>query len=509
MNGAFLNLMALPADYEQEAPNELQPMRERAAPPHNLEAEQFLLGAIFMENELIERVTSFLKAEHFYHPAHRVIYEVCQRRIEAGFLADPVVLKGHFEKEELLQDLGGESYLQLLAQSVPSLAHVLDYARAIFETYQRRGLVSIGEEIVARALDEDIDNATRAQIEEAEAALYGLAETGKYGGGFKSFSIASALAIESAEAAQRAGKGLSGVTTGLSDLNRRLGGLQRSDLIILAARPAMGKSSLAMNIAFSAARHYQEALEHTGKADEKNGAVVAFFSLEMSSEQLAQRIISGETNIPADKVRRGDIEIDDFDTLAREVQRLQNLPIHIDDQGGISIGALAARARRLKRSQGLGLIVVDYVQLLTGSSNRKNENRVQEISEITQGLKALAKELDVPILALAQLSRAVESRDDKRPVLSDLRESGSIEQDADIVMFIYREEYYLALKEPPEGNPEHSTWLAECEKARNKAEIIIAKQRHGPVGTVEVHFEGSQTKFSDLADDRYDEYLHD
>ena len=383
--------MALPDDFIPDTDDEkLLNGEDKTSLPHNLEAEQFLLGAIFMDNELMERVAGFLRAEHFYVPAHQRIFEISKRRIEAGFLADPVVLKGLFEKDGILAELGGEAYLRQLAQSVPSLAHVTDYGRAIFEAYQRRGLIKIGDEIVSRALEEDLDDPPREQIEAAESTLYGLSEVGRFGGGFRSFSDSAAGAIEIAEAAQKLEGGLSGVTTGLTDLNRRLGGLQPTDLVILAARPAMGKSSLAMNIAYSAALQYQESAERTGAPDTKNGAVVAFFSLEMSCEQLAQRVISGETGIPADKVRRGEIEVEDFDTLAREVQRLQSLPLYIDDQGALSISAIAARARRLKRSEGLGLIIIDYVQLVTGSG-RRQENRVQEITEITQGLKALAK----------------------------------------------------------------------------------------------------------------------
>ena len=419
------------------------------------------------------------------------------------------MLKGLFEKDGSLSELGGEAYLRQLAQAVPSLSHVTDYGRTIFEAYQRRGLIKVGDDIMSRAFDEDLDDPPREQIDQAESALYDLAEVGKYGGGFRSFADSAAGAIEIAEAAQKLEGGLSGVTTGLTDLNRRLGGLQPTDLVIVAARPGMGKSSLAMNIAHSAAVHYQESFERTGEADTKNGAVVAFFSLEMSAEQLAQRVISGETGIPSDKVRRGEIDVDDFDSLAREVQRLQSLPLYIDDQGALSISAIAARSRRLKRSQGLGLIIVDYVQLVTGSAHRQSQGRVQEITEITQGLKALAKELHVPIIALSQLSRAVESRDDKRPMLSDLRESGSIEQDADIVMFLYREEYYLNFQQPAEGTPEHDTWTANMEAAHNKAEIIIAKQRHGPTCTVPVGFIGYKTKYVDLIDDRYDGALHD
>ena len=476
-----------------------------AALPHNIEAEQFLLGAVLLDNDAIERIDAILKPEHFYDPVHARIYEVIKRNVDRGLLADPVVLKAHFQSEGTLDELGGEAYLRELAASVPNLAHVADYARAIFETFQRRGLVRIGNEVAANALDEDVDNTPRDQIEAAEQELYSLAETGKYGAGFVNFNTAATEALKVAEEAFKRDSHVSGVSTGLIDLDKRLGGLQKSDLIIIAARPGMGKSALALNIAFNAARKAHEA-QRLGQVAE-DGAVTAFFSLEMSAPQLAQRILSSESGVPADRVRRGDIEAHEYDDIADTLALLQDLPLYIDETGALSIAALGARARRLKRQEGLGLLVVDYVQLMTASGKKRTDNRVQEVTEITTGLKALAKELDIPIIACAQLSRQVESRDDKRPQLSDLRESGSIEQDADIVMFIYRDDYYLKNREPPQGSEEHLKWLAEMEAVHGQAEVIIAKQRHGPTGTVPLAFNGPLTKFGDLERASYD--IHD
>jgi replicative DNA helicase len=472
-----------------------------ASLPHNLEAEQFLLGAVLLDNEAIERVDTFLRAEHFYDPVHARIYEVMKRNIDRGLLADPVVLKAHFATEGTLAELGGEEYLRVLAASVPSLAHIGDYGRAIFETYQRRGLVHLGHEVAARALDQDVENGPREQIEEAEQQLYSLAEVGRFGGGFAPFREAAARAIELAAQAAKTGRALSGVTTGIGALDRRLGGLQKSDLVIIAGRPGMGKTALATNIAFNASRRAREHMDVDGTAGE--GANVAFFSLEMSSEQLAQRIISGETGIPSDKVRKGEISQEDYETFCQKLAEIERIPLFIDETGALSIAALAARARRLKRTEGLGLIVIDYIQLMNSSVRRKSDNRVLEVTEITTGLKALAKELNVPIVALSQLSRAVESRDDKRPLLSDLRESGSIEQDADVVLFVYREAYYLP-KEPPDDVSDVEGWMRQREAIEEQAEVRIAKHRHGPTGDVKLRYEGYKTKFSDPEDASYD-----
>jgi replicative DNA helicase len=364
----------------------------------------------------------------------------------------------------------------------------------------RRDLIMIGEDIVNTAFDAPIASQPREQIEEAERKLYAIAETGRYDGGFQRFSDTLASAIDmAAKAFERDGR-LSGIATGLGDLDRMLGGLQPSDLVIVAGRPGMGKTALATNIAYNIARGYEFTTRPDGSLETINGGIVGFFSLEMSSEQLATRIISEQAAIPSYKIRRGDISENEFHRLREAAREMQAIPFYIDQTGGISIAQLVARARRLKRQRGLDLLVVDYLQLLSGSKSR-GDNRVQELTEITTGLKALAKELNVPVLALSQLSRQVESRDDKRPQLSDLRESGSIEQDADVVMFVFREEYYIKNKEPREGTEEHLNWQTEMERAHGRAEVIIGKQRHGPTGTVELAFEADMTRFSNLARD--------
>ena len=358
----------------------------------------------------------------------------------------------------------------------------------------------IGEEVVNTAYDAPVDLSPREQIEEAERRLYEIAEQGRYDGGFQSFSTALTHAVNmAAKAYEREGK-LSGISTGMRDLDHKLGGLQSSDLVIVAGRPGMGKTALATNIAFNIAQAYQSQMRPDGSLETTNGGIVGFFSLEMSSEQLATRIIAEQSGVPSYKIRRGDITDVEFQAITEAARQMQTVPFYIDHTGGISIAQLTARARRLKRQRGLDMLVVDYLQLLSGSKS-KDGNRVQELTEITTGLKALAKELGVPVMALSQLSRQVESREDKRPQLSDLRESGSIEQDADVVMFVYREEYYLKNREPRPGSEEHLAWMAEMERAHGKAEVIIGKQRHGPTGTVELAFEGEFTRFGDLADE--------
>ncbi|HUN11181.1 MAG TPA: replicative DNA helicase, partial [Rhabdaerophilum sp.] len=374
--------------------------------------------------------------------------------------------------------------------------------RTIYELALRRNLITIGEDMVNRAFDAPVDESPRLQIEDAERKLYGLAEAGRFEGGFQSFSSALSLAIHMASEAYRRDGGLSGTATGLRDFDQKLGGLQRSDLVILAGRPAMGKTSLATNIAYNIAKAWRGERQPDGTMKTVNGGIVGFFSLEMSAEQLATRIIAEQSGVPSFKIRRGDITQDEFAKLHEAVAEMQSVPLHIDQSGGISIAQLAARARRLKRQHGLDLLVVDYLQLLAGSS-KKSDNRVQELTEITTGLKALAKELDVPIVALSQLSRQVESRDDKRPQLSDLRESGSIEQDADVVLFVYREEYYLQNKEPKPGTEDHLKWQMEMDRVHGKAEVIIGKQRHGPTGSVQLQFDANVTRFSDLASEDY------
>ncbi len=471
--------------------------------PHNLEAEQALLGAILVNNEACDRVTGFLEPKHFYEGIHARIFEAASTLIRAGKLVSPVTLKTYFESDETLNEIGGPAYLARLAASAATILNTEEYGRSIYELAQRRELINIGTDIVNEAFEMDVEVHSRELIERAEQSLYEIAEAGKYGQGFQAFGLALTEAVDMAAAAYERDGGLSGISCGLTDLDEKLGGLQASDLLILAGRPAMGKTSLATNIAYNVAKAYEAEHQPDGTLKVKNGGVVAFFSLEMSSEQLATRIMSEQSGISSEKIRRGKITEEEFHKIVEVSQELQSLPLYIDDTGGISIAQLAARARRLKRQRGIGLIIVDYLQLLTGSSRKAAEGRVQEVTEITTGLKALAKELNVPIMALSQLSRQVENRDDKRPQLADLRESGSIEQDADVVTFIYREEYYLARKEPKPNTEEHFAWQDEMDKATGITEVIIGKQRHGPTGTVQLMFDANLTRFRDLIRNEY------
>ncbi|CAA7611624.1 Replicative DNA helicase [Magnetospirillum sp. LM-5] len=478
-------------------------------PPHNYEAEQALLGAILLNNRAFEKVSEFLRPEHFAEPAHGRIFAACGKLVERGQIANPVTLKTFFENDGGLAEIGGTPYLAQLANAVVSIINAEDYGKLVHDLHLRRELIALGEELVNRAFEPQIDDPAMDQIGRAEAQLYELATTGQTEGGFETFGTVLVEAVRQAEAAhQRQGK-LSGVPTGLIDMDKKLGGLHASDLLILAGRPSMGKTSLATNIAFNAAKAYREEIDALGHKKGVDGAVVAFFSLEMSSEQLATRILAEQAEISSHKIRQGEMSNDEFERLVVAAQELSRLPLHIDDTPALSISAVRTRARRLKRQHGLGLIVVDYLQLLRGTGGSSDQNRVQEVSEITRGLKALAKELDVPVIALSQLSRAVEQREDKRPQLADLRESGSIEQDADVVMFVFREQYYLERAEParrPEEaedkfNERYAKWQERCEQVYNTAEVIIAKQRHGPVGTVRLSFLGEFTKFGNLITD--------
>jgi len=481
-------------------------------PPHNYEAEMALLGAILANNLVFDKVNEFLRPDHFADALHGRIYEAAGKLIERGQIANVLTLKNLFDQDPALAEHGGGQYLARLAASVVTIINAEDYGHAIHDLHLRRQLIQLGEDVVNDAHTHDLDLTALQQVETAEEKLFRLAETGDTEGGLRHLTEALTGAVNQAEAAVKREGHVTGVTTGLIDLDKKLGGLQPSDLIILAGRPSMGKSALATNIAFNAARAYEEATGPTGETRVINGAKVAFFSLEMSSEQLATRILAERTEISSDRIRRGEISRDDdFSRLVAAAQELQSLPLYIDDTPGISIAALRTRCRRLKRRHGLGLIVIDYLQLMRLPAGIKSESRVQEVSEITRGLKAIAKELNLPVLALAQLSRAVEQREDKRPQLSDLRESGSIEQDSDVVMFIYRDQYYLERSEPKQREDEandrfakrHDDWVQRCEAAHNKAEVNIAKQRHGPIGTVDLRFEGVLTKFDNLVrDDR-------
>ncbi len=466
--------------------------------PHNIDAEQALLGAILVNNEAFYRVSDFLEPGHFYEPVHRDIYEVLDKIIRAGKTATPVTAKT-FLPDELIEDVSMAQYLARLAAEATTVINAIDYGQTIYDLALERALILIGEEMVETAYDRDVEATPVKQIEAAERQLFDLAEKGRYDGGFQGFNAALRDAIDMAGEAYKRDGGLSGIATGLTELDRLMGGLQRSDLIILAARPAMGKTALATNIAFEVARSYRSNTLADGRIKAENGGIVGFFSLEMSSEQLATRILAEQSGISSSDIRRGNIHESQFSTLVDTSSSLSLAPLYIDDTGGISVSQLAARARRLKRQKGLDLLIVDYLQLLSGSSKKANDSRVQELTEITTSLKALAKELELPIIALSQLSRQVENRDDKRPQLSDLRESGSIEQDADVVMFIYREEYYLKNKEPKLGTEEHIKWQEEMDAVHGQADVIIGKQRHGPTGTVTLAFTDHLTRFSNLA----------
>ncbi|MEP3278681.1 MAG: replicative DNA helicase [Stappiaceae bacterium] len=468
--------------------------------PHNSEAESQLLGAILVNNETFYRVSEFLEPNHFYLEPHREIYEKASQLIRAGKVASPITLKTFYTADAKIADMSAVQYLLRLVADAASIINAEDYGRTIYDLSVRRNLIRIGEDMVNVAFDAPIDMPPGSQIDDAERRLYELAESGSSNNGFSSFSDALAETIEMAAAAYERDGHLSGLSTGLRDVDRRMGGLQHSDLIVLAGRPAMGKTSLATNIAYNVASAYRAEQQQDGSNKTVDGGVVGFFSLEMSAEQLATRIISEQTEISSSKIRRGEINETEFEMLVAASQSMQIVPLFVDQTGGISIASLTAKARRLKRQKGLDLLIVDYIQLLTGSG-KSNSNRVQEITEITTGLKALAKELNVPIIALSQLSRQVESRDDKRPQLSDLRESGSIEQDADVVLFVFREEYYVAAQEPEPGSEAYGEWEEKFRRVQNRAEVIIAKQRHGPTGSVDLAFHGEFTRFSDLAEE--------
>ena len=472
--------------------------------PHNFEAEKALLGAIFANNNAYDRVADYLRPECFADPIHGSIFGAIAKLIERGQIADPITLLNFFENNGSIKEVGGSHYLAEIAGSMVSVINSAEYGRTIYDLHLKRQLIELGEQVVNRAYTPEVDDPAVIQIENAEQTLYDLATTGNLEGGFQDFKSTVISAIEVAEIAHKRDGKLSGVSTGLRDLDQIMGGLHPSDLIILAARPSMGKTALATNIAFNAAYDYKVETNENGDEKILDGAVVGFFSLEMSAEQLAARILSEQAQIASDKMRRGTLTNTEFDKLVVASQQLHQLPIFIDDTPALSVSALRTRARRLKRNEGLGLVIVDYLQLMDGSS--RSDNRVQEISEITRGLKTLAKELDVPVLALSQLSRAVEQREDKRPQLSDLRESGTIEQDADVVSFIFRQAYYDERNEPVQ-RPEESTdkytaryseWEERSEQNRFIAELIIGKQRHGPTGTTKLHFNGMYTRFGDL-----------
>lgn len=461
--------------------------------PNNIEAEQSLLGLLLVNNEYYGRVNELVFADHFYDPIHKRIYAAISKLIERGQIATPLVLKNQFDQDEALEELGGSKYLFNLAKAAVEIYDPMEVAMVIRDLANRRRLIEIGADMVNKAHKVDVDSTAITQIEQAEGELFDLAEQGQVGKAFQDVGFALDEALEHTEGAMKSTKHIIGVSTGFADLDNMLGGLQNSDLLILAGRPSMGKTALAVNMALNAA-------EAIHSDDEEVNGAVGVFSLEMSAEQLAMRLLSMGTGINSTRIRRGDITDDDFSTLAKRSKHLKNLDIHIDDTPALSISAVRTRARRLKRQNNLRVLVIDYLQLLRGTGRHSNESRVQEISEITQGLKAIAKELNVPVIALSQLSRAVEQREDKRPQLSDLRESGSIEQDADVVMFIYREEYYLMRKQPREEEAaEFEKWQERMEEVRNLTDVIISKQRNGPVGGVKLMFDSNTTMFQNYA----------
>ena len=457
--------------------------------PSNLEAEQALIGSVLVNNEILDEISNIVNSGKFFDPIHKKIYEVIENLNNKGMIANPITLKNYFENDSGLTEVGGVDYLVKLTRFSSSTRQAVDYAKLVHEMYVKRELIFISENITEQSHDDELDKSGENIIEDAEQSLYQLAERGNFSQSYIKFKEALDQTIEMATQAMKSDQGIVGVPTGLTDLDEKLGGLHKSDLVIIAGRPSMGKTALATNIAYYAAKKIHDNNEKTS---------VAFFSLEMSSEQLSTRILSEQARIQSNDIRRGKATEEELNRYIETSRDIYELPLYIDETPAITISALSNRARRLKRLFGLNLIVVDYIQLMR-TSTKRNDGRVQEISEITQGLKALAKELSVPVLALSQLSRAVEQRDDKIPQLSDLRESGSIEQDADVVMFVYREQYYLEKKQPKLGSIEHAEWQSKMNDINGLADIIIGKQRHGPTGNIQVEFEGMYTKFKDLA----------
>ena len=453
--------------------------------PNNIEAEQSVIGSILLNNEIFDEINLLITSKNFYDPMHQKIFAAIEKLIYSGMLANPITLKNYFENEK--DELNVPNYLVKITKFSTSSRQAIEYSKLIYDLYVKRELIKISENIIDTAKLNDLDNDGKSIIENFEKSLFDLAEKGSFSSSLVKFDEAMKMTIEMASSAYKNEDGIVGVPTGLTDLDYRLGGLHKSDLLIIAGRPSMGKTALATNIAFNAAKKIQ---------NDGRKSTIAFFSLEMSSEQLSTRILAEQSRIKSNDIRTGKISEEQFDKFIETSKNISELPLYVDETPAISIAALSNRARRIKRLYGLDMVVVDYIQLMKASNFK--EGRVQEISEITQGLKALAKELSVPVLALSQLSRAVEHRDDKKPQLSDLRESGSIEQDADVVMFVYREAYYLQGKEPRPATVEHAEWQAKMNDISHLAEIIIGKQRHGPTGNVMLEFEAMFTKFKDL-----------
>ena len=453
--------------------------------PNNIEAEQSVIGSILLSNEIFDEINMIIVSKNFYDPMHQKIFGAIEKLIYSGLLANPITLKNYFENEK--DELNVPEYLVKITKFSTSSRQAIEYSKLIYDLFVKRELIKISESVIDNAKLNDLDNDGQKIIENFEKSLFDLAEKGSFSNSLIKFDEAMRQTIEMASSAYKNDEGIVGVPTGLTDLDDRLGGLHRSDLVIIAGRPSMGKTALATNIAFNAAKKLQ---------DDGKKSSIAFFSLEMSSEQLSTRILAEQSRIKSNDIRRGRISEEQFDKFIETSKDISELPLYIDETPAISIAALSNRARRIKRLYGLDMVVIDYIQLMRASNFK--DGRVQEISEITQGLKALAKELSVPVVALSQLSRAVEARDDKKPQLADLRESGSIEQDADVVMFVYREAYYLERKEPRPATVEHAEWQAKMNEVSSLAEIIIGKQRHGPTGNIMLEFEAMFTKFKDI-----------
>ncbi len=453
--------------------------------PNNIEAEQSVIGSILLSNEIFDEISMLISSKNFYDPMHQKIYNSIESLIYKGMLANPITLKNFFENQQ--DELNIPEYLVKITKFSSSTRQTIEYSKLIYDLYVKRELIKISGNVIDSAKLNEIDNDGQKIIENYEKSLFDLAEKGSFASSLVKFDEAMKQTIEMASNAYKNEEGIVGVPSGLTDLDDRLGGLHKSDLVIIAGRPSMGKTALATNIAFHAAKKIQ---------DEGKKSSIAFFSLEMSSEQLSTRILAEQSRIKSNDIRRGRISEEQFDKFIETSKNISELPLYIDETPAISIAALSNRARRIKRLYGLDMVVIDYIQLMRASNFK--DGRVQEISEITQGLKALAKELSVPVLALSQLSRAVEQRDLKKPQLSDLRESGSIEQDADVVMFVYREAYYLEKQEPRAATVDHAEWQAKMNEVANLAEIIIGKQRHGPTGNIMLEFEPMFTKFKDI-----------
>lgn len=462
--------------------------------PANVQAEQMLIGAILVNHDYLNTVSEFLRSDHFFEPIHQKIYNAIEVITEKGLIASPVTLRSMLERDELFQQLGGSEYLNKLVTLSMMVINPLDYGRIIYDLAIRRNLIQIGEEVVNNAYDSSLEYDASQQIEHAEGKLYNLASEGINDKSFVKIAVSLSESLANIDRAMKNSNHVIGISTGLIDLDRELSGFHNSDLVVIAARPSMGKTAFAINLAINACN----SMKLKNKEQEKDQSV-GFFSLEMSSEQLATRILSMHTNIDSSALRSGHVTEENYNRLRREIIAL-DIPFFIDDTPSLSIAAIRTRARKMKRKHNLGILFIDYLQLIRGIN--KSDNRVNEISEITQGLKAIAKELNIPVIALSQLSRAVELREDKRPMLSDLRESGAIEQDADIVMFIYREEYYLTRKEPPSSDvkyaEKHAEWLSNLNQVYNIADIIIAKHRNGRVGSIKLHYDGQYSKFSNL-----------